>query len=309
MTPSAALPRLLLLLLCSSSLLSVTANAQSYVIDDLDRFEALFKAESGELTTEMLQKGYLDPGSPGIEIFTPNRIQNADNLAKYIAGHQEEYQKAIDVCLPAARSAGPEASEALEKVKEMLGREDSAPVYILFGAGNSGGTAGMEGLTIGLEVVCRFANTTEEAKATIKEYVAHEVVHVYQYRIWIETGRDLSGDFTLLEYALMEGVADFVANLATGVLPIPEQEREAYGLAHEAELWEEFKAEMNDSELGSWMYGPGKDGRPSDLGYWIGKRISAAYYEQAGDKQAALLTLVSVDNAKRILEESKYMSP
>ena len=291
------------------SILISSVQGQSYVIDDLDRFEALFKAASGELTAEMLQKQYIEPGSPGVEIFTPNRIQNADNLANYITGHREEYSKAIEVCLPAARSAEPEASEALEKVRELLGREDSAPVYILFGAGNSGGTAGMDGLTIGLEVVCRFANTQEEAQATIKEYVAHEVVHVYQQRIWVETERDLSGSFTLLQYALMEGVADFVSYLATGVTPLPEQDREAYGLANEAELWEEFKAEMNVAELGSWMYGPGKDGRPSDLGYWIGKRISAAYYEQSDDKAAALLKLVSVDDAEEILRESNYMNP
>ena len=122
--------------------------------------------------------------------------------------------------------------------------------------------------------------------------------------MWEESGRDLDQDFSLLEYAIMEGLADFVAHQATGILNPPEQEREDYGHAYEAELWQEFSAEMDTTELGSWMYGPGKEGRPSDMGYWVGKQIVSAYYENMEDKTRALQDLMLQHDARELLRLS-----
>ena len=156
------------------------AHGQGYILDDANRFEKLFRASSGELTAAAIQEHYIEPGSKGIEIFTPFRIQNAENLANYIEGNREIYEKALTVCLPAARQADTHVANVLDSIKTMLGQTQSAPAYILFGAGNSGGTASTDGLVIGLEVICKLSDTERQAQATIQEFVAHEIVHVYQ---------------------------------------------------------------------------------------------------------------------------------
>jgi hypothetical protein len=46
--------------------------------------------------------------------------------------------------------------------------------------------------------------------------------------------------------------------------------------------------------------------RPADMGYWIGKRICEAYYAKAGDKRAAMRTLLELRDPKAILAKSGY---
>jgi len=85
-----------------------------------------------------------------------------------------------------------------------------------------------------------------------------------------------------------------------------EKERHEYGLKHEAKLWAEFKLVMNGNTLKPWMYDRKSNGRPSDLGYWIGKRIALAYYEQSSDKSQALKHLLTFDDPNVILATSGY---
>ncbi len=42
----------------------------------------------------------------------------------------------------------------------------------------------------------------------------------------------------------------------------------------------------------------------ADMGYWIGKRICAAYYAQAGDKHEALQVLLHLKDPEEILAKS-----
>jgi len=80
-----------------------------------------------------------------VAIFTPNRIQNPENLAKAVARDTAAYRRAIAVCLPAARQMQDEASAIIARIGAMLGEREAATAYVVFGAGNSGGTAGAEG--------------------------------------------------------------------------------------------------------------------------------------------------------------------
>ena len=52
---------------------------------DADRFAALFEETGGKPSAERLQQDYLDRGSYGVQVFTPNRIVDAANLARRIA--------------------------------------------------------------------------------------------------------------------------------------------------------------------------------------------------------------------------------
>ena len=290
--------RAFLVLLFVTSPLSMAA--QGLIIEDAERFAALFLKYPDSLSAQVLQEEYLDKGTKGIQIFTYNRIENADKLAKSVSELRESYEKAVNIAVPAIRDMQAEANETLKSVRTLLKQDYDAPIFMVFGAGNSGGTASSRSVVIGLEVIAQFVKTEEEAKELMLYYAAHEVTHVYQARVRAKTGRILLG------YALKEGFADFMANLVMGGMAESEVERHEYGLAHEKELWEEFQQEMNQNGWEPWMFGPGKDGRPADLGYWIGKRICEAYYEKATDKEQAIQELLKLEDLQLILEKSGY---
>lgn len=292
---------ILVTLICISIGKVTSASANSYILDDAERFAKLF-THTSELDEKQIKNKYLNLGTKGLEIFTPNRIKNEKNLLRAISENRDAFKKGIDVCLPAARRIASDAKQVLNDVKTLLEQEKLAPTYILFGANNSGGTASRDGLSLGLEVLCRFAETEDEAIEVILGFVAHEIVHVYQSR----NPENKTQKHTLLRQALTEGFADFISNSVLGKVTQSEIERHNFGVKNEGVIWAEFKAVMNGSDFKPWMYGSGGEGRPSDLGYWIGKRIAQAYYEKAKDKKKALEELLYLKDPKSILLSSGY---
>ncbi|MEZ4848655.1 MAG: DUF2268 domain-containing putative Zn-dependent protease [Bacteroidia bacterium] len=277
-----------------------TSSAQDFIIEDAERFAAILKENPDLISADIIKAKYLKPGTKGVKIFTPNRIRNAKNMASMVNKYRSSYDKGIDIILPSAKASIDEVNEILANVQQLLGQKESAPVYVLFGGNNSGGTASGKGLVIGLEVLARFAETHEEAKKIVMSFCAHEIVHVYQAR----TGNGGRGN--LLHHSLREGFADFIENMALGEVSNAEKERHEYGQVNEAQLWSEFQEVMDQKELRPWMYDGRNGDRPADLGYWIGKRICEAYYAQAEDKVQALQALLRLENAEEILEGSGY---
>ena len=274
------------------------------VLDDAQRFASVFRAASGAPSAAQLQSGYLDPGTPGIAIFTEYRIKNADNLARSVTKLRADYEHALDLCLPEAQHMQGEVTATIAKVATLLGSRDSAPTYFLFGAGNSGGTASKDGLGIGLEVICKDARTPTQAQQIIREFIAHEMTHVFQVR----NGLDIK-DHDLLQHTLSEGFADFVMGQVLGTGTTVDTERRTYGMAHEAALWREFQADVAaDKDDKDWLfnYGNAPAGKVSDLGYWLGRRICESYYARATDKAAAIRTMLLLKDPKQILADSGY---
>lgn len=283
-------------------IVSHSANSQQFFIEDAERFAEIFKSNPDSISPAQLQRGYLDPATKGVKIFTPKRIRSAENLAKWVNARRKSYQKAIEIALPAAKELSLEIEPTFQAIQELLKQKKGADVYIVFGALNSGGTANGRGLVIGLEVMTRFVSTKEEARELIESFVAHELVHVYQSR----AAPFSSLKKKLLAQAIREGFCDFIENMVLKKISASEQDRHVYGLAHEKELWQEFKQVMDGKVYPPWMLDQGTDGRPADLGYWIGKRICEAYYAKADDKEAAIQELLMMKNPIKILEKSGY---
>lgn len=285
------------------------------IADDADRFAALFEKTGGAPTAEELQRDYLDPGSRGVEIFTPNRIQDAENLAAKIAANKAEYQRGIDVCLPIAKASSGELRAVYLALDSLLDHPDLPKLYVLFGAGNSGGTAGPDAQVLGLEVICRVAQSEEEIKTTLRRFYAHETIHTLQdYPSDAVAEKD-----PLLTDAMVEGVADFMAWMATGAVPDPA--RAEWAEPREAEIWAEFSKDRiavkalsgddrraKESPYRRWLINAGSapEGWPSELGYWVGMRICQAYFDGAKDKRQAIKDLMALKDPLEILEKSGY---
>jgi hypothetical protein len=102
----------------------------------------------------------------------------------------------------------------------------------------------------------------------------------------------------------MEGSANLIAELVTGT-----PYRNRYAESHEAELWAEFTREMHGKDYSRWLWNggdPRRGDRPADLGYWIGYRITNAYYERAADKARAVHDILTIRDFDRFLSESGY---
>lgn len=303
----------------AAAILSTATHAQTdalkarVISEDADRFAALFKASDGAPTADALRREYLDPATRGVEIFTPYRIVDAENLAAKIAAKPDEYRRGIDVCLPIAKQSSAELRAVYLAFEGLLGDVVLPEIYVVFGGGNSGGTTGAGAQVLGLEVICRLAESEEDIRALLRQFYAHETVHTLQGELTEEASRDF-----LLAWSMQEGVADFVAWLVTGRIPHPE--RAAWAAAREAEIWAEFAADRKkvsemegdprakDSPLRKWLANAGSppEGWPSELGYWVGMRIAQAYFDQAEDKRVAVTELLELKDPQGVLNASGY---
>ena len=277
-------------------------------LDDLERFVALFERTDGSPTAEDVQREYLDPGSYGIEVFTPARIVNAKHLAEAVAANPQVYRKAIEDCLPHVRSANRDLRSIYLGLRGVFPDATLPQVFVLFGAGNSGGTAAKGAQVLGLEVICAEADTPEELRHNLRHFFAHETVHALQRRSG-RHGRDI-----LLETILAEGAADFIARMVTG--EEPDLPRAQWAQTREADLVARLDSDMDtvatvtnstrtqaDAAVLRWVhnYGAAPDGWPSELGYWMGLRIWEGYWAQTEDKQEALSRMLTLDNPREIL--------
>lgn len=283
-------------------------HANEIVTADLERFAALF--QQGTLSANVLQTQYINNGSTGIEIYTPYRIVNGQNLASAISKNPAYYQRAIDFCLPLIEKNKPTMQLAAKQVQQLLGYKQSATTYFVFGANNSGGTANENGLALGLEKNCQFINNENEFADYFSYMIAHELVHVYQGRYAVKPKT-----YTILYQSLREGVPELIAELTVNKRDTLATERNNYGLANHARLKRDFAADMHaplfsenskKANFRGWMYGESKNNMPKDMAYWMGFQIAKAYYNQANNKQAALQTLIELNNPTEIVKQSGY---
>lgn len=238
-----------------------------------------------------------------------------DNAAKNLAAvylRRRAYYDAIrpnTLALDTARAIKDSIRASFRRLSALYSEAKFADVYFLIGRMNSGGTTGQSGLLIGTEINARDASTPVSELSSweravtgqikdLPHIVAHEMIHTLQ--------GPRTGPRTLLVSAINEGSADFLAELISGKHII--NPAYTYGDAHERELWTEFRAAMDSTNTSAWMYQGDRapPGKPADLGYWMGYKISKAYYDQATDKHAAVKEILLHTDSKAFLAASGY---
>ena len=257
------------------------------VTSDIPLFWATVDAAPADSLGAYLQHRYLERGSIGVRDFIPGRILSGEDLAAYVATHRAQYDSVRAANLDVTR-ADSAIRAAFWRLKRLYPNAVFPDVYFVVGRFNSGGTSSRHGLLIGAEKY--------RDPSALPGIVSHELIHYEQH----------CKAPTLLEHAFMEGSADFVGELISG-RQINNAAHE-YGMAHEHELWHEFTPRFADSTYYPWMYGRPRDGRPNDLGYFIGYRIAQAYYNRAPDKTQAVHDIITAcgSNVAELLAKSGY---
>jgi hypothetical protein len=272
-------------------------------------FDMLENAKSFDDSVTIIQREYINKATPGFREFIRLRNLTAQEYARLIR-HFPGFWRSI-------RNETLKVSERIAEIEDLLDKyETSLPNFkqpdICFAIGclRTGGTISGDLILIGTEI----AASTPETDTTrlspwlksvigqvgdIVDMVAHETIHTQQRE------KDLKN---LAEFALNEGIADFLSEQVTG-LNI-NRRIHAYGLANDCTLKKEFLMDYqkDKKDITGWLYNGNKAiTRPADLGYYIGYRIAEDYYTRAKDKQKALADLLDTRKYMKIFNTSSYL--
>lgn len=270
---------------------------------DLDHFWVALEKAGDDVDPEVINEFYIKPGSKGVEGFMDGRIRSADHLSKVIKAHSQYYHS-IKANTDSISGMKDQIRTSLVKLKDLYPEAIFPPVYFVIGALSSGGTASDDGLIIGAEMyglapgtpiheLNAWKKTVIKSASHVPHIVAHELIHFQQ---------DYDGE-SLLAACIAEGSADFLAELISG--KHINQHVHDFANPKEKELWLEFKSRMKEKDYSGWLYSSA-DGRPNDLGYWMGYKITKAYYDQAKDKNAAVRDIFKIRDFEKFLEKSGY---
>ena len=255
-----------------------------FISSDIPAFWAAFDnidAEENPFIT------YLNNGSVGLKDFIPNRIESPQKLLKVVKRRLPDYEAIREQSLQ-VNSYSKQILLAYQAISEMYAPAIFPPTYFVIGAFNTGGTATNSGLIIGVEKQVNIED--------IPYIVAHEIIHFNQ--------NYAKANNTLLKQSIIEGSADFIGELISGNHPNEIAFR--YGNSNEKGLCAEFVKIMDGNSYKGWLYGSKgkKKGRPKDLGYWMGYKICAAYYNKSMNKTEAIAEMLNIQDVDEFLSKS-----
>ena len=303
----------ILVLFTTQSLFSQEINRDplkaKLVTSDIDLFWKAYdlaaKTDDSEEKAKIFDDEYIGKGSEGLKGFLSNRIRSGKSIVWTLSKYPKFYASIRKQSLRSSLLE-PQIQKSFVNLKELYDEAVFPNVYFVIGRLNSGGTTSNAGLLIGMEMYCRNPNTPMEELTdwhrnvlapleNLPHIVAHESIH-FQQRV---------PQKTLLEKAIQEGSADLVAEIISGK-HINYAQHE-YGDANERKVWTQFEREMNGEDLSNWLYnGNSAKEMPSDMAYYVGYKISKAYYDRAKDKKQAIRKILNFKDAQKLLDESGY---
>jgi Predicted Zn-dependent protease (DUF2268) len=279
----------------------IVENTKNALTADIDHFYEAFdllkncKNHYDSLTT--IQNVYLDRATNGLLDFIKARNLTADEYVEVIYKNASHYASVRENAFEVKKSE-PLIQEVFDKLKSIYGNFKPFKVCFAIGAMRTGGTTSDNYILLGTELMS--TGKKEGLPMRIKGLVAHECVHTQQ-----KTQAKNVAQCNQLYQCLQEGSANFIGQLLTGTTNYTENDK--YGDTHENELWNEFKSTLCSEYARNWLYnGDSAKDRPADLGYYIGYKITQAYYNNATDKQQAIIDIIEVQDAVNFLQKSGY---
>lgn len=278
------------------------------VTSDIGLFWRAYDLAKPENNLIVYRDEYFKKGSVGLQEFLRSKIGNSCNLVTAIDA-APKYYAALRAQSAKVENYKPQMQASFKKLKEIYPDARFPNVYFLVGRMNTGGTVTFKGLLIGVDMygktddasVAELSGWKKSSVGGIEQVpfiVAHELIH-YQQKY------GLFGELSLLGKSLHEGGADFIGELIAGGSIQPQLYE--YGNAREKQIWLEFKKEMNGTDTSNWLYqGDKAKDKPADLGYYIGYKITEAYYKRAKDKKQAIKDILDIKDFNAFLKASGY---
>jgi hypothetical protein len=286
--------------LVSATALAAQAQSTSPEIhtEDVDRFYKVYEAAGGHPTAEQLQRDYIDLGSEGLHELAKLRNVTGARIAATVEKSPEIYTRARR-CMAVLPRVRPRVDAALSKLLRLYPQARTPPVTIAVGRGKPVGVGSpVTGLQIGLEALCSAEWMNPDVEDRFVHVIAHEYAHVQQLRELVDHEHP-----TVLERSLIEGAAEFVAELTSGKTGY--SHFAALTKGREQEIETAFVADVDQTDLSRWADNSTME-KGGDLGYWVGYRIVKVYYQRAADKQQALREILELSDPKAFLQKSGW---
>jgi hypothetical protein len=270
---------------------------------DVERFYRVYEAHGGRPDAAPLDRDYLAPGSAGLHEFMGLRNVSGATIAKAIEAHPEAYRNARN-CLAALPNVKRRLTADFIRLARDYPEAKFPPVTLVVGRTRPVGITNPSGVTVGLEALCaaEFMNPNPEDRFV--HVVVHEYGHIQQAGP-LATADVGQPNATVLTMSLMEGGAELFAELFSGDVGNVAQRRFAKG--REGEIERAFVHDEDKTDVSNWLYNSkGTAEQAGDLGYWVGYRITKAYYDRAPDKHQALIDILTMTDAKAFLAKSGW---
>ncbi len=265
--------------------------------EDVARFYRLYDATDGHPTASELQD-YIDHGSEELRYFAKTRNTTGTRIAAAIAEHPSMYADARR-CIAVLPRVRVRVRAALEKLTELYPEAKLLPVTIVVGRGKPVAIGDShDGVEVGLESLCAVNWMNSNLEDRFVHTIAHEYGHVQQFLAFNNNAHP-----TVLAGSLMEGAAEFIAEMTSGDIGYPFLKQTTKG--REKELESAFVADEDSTDLSKWLYN-GTLEKPGDLGYWVGYRICKAYYQHASSKRQAFRDIVEIADPRLFLARSGW---
>jgi hypothetical protein len=265
---------------------------------DVYLFYKVYDAAGGHPTADQLQHDYLDVGSEGLHTLAKARNVTGARIADTLARRPQIYADAKN-CLAVLPRIRERLDTALRKLGTLYPEAKFPPVTIAVGRGKPVAIGSpISGVQIGLEALCATTWLNPDIEERFVHVIAHEYAHVQQVRALVDDEKP-----TVLEDSLIEGGAEFTAELVSGGVAYSYFKSTTKG--HEKEIETRFVADEDKTDLSAWLNNSTPE-KPADLGYWVGYRIVKSYYQHAADKRQALRDILQVSDPKAFLVKSGW---
>lgn len=282
------------------------------VTSDIENFWSAYdRLSSSSDSVEIFQKYYLDKASPEFQEFLKLRNFTAEEYVESIKKFPS-FWKSVRPMTEKIELRKKELIPFFNKMKKLYPLFKQPDVCFAIGTIRTGGTVSEGLILIGAEIAAadstidksefddgNFMKAVLGKTGDIMGIVAHETIHTQQ--------PEDDENTSLLEQAISEGAADFLATLLLGKRTMSVATFE-YGAKHEESLWKEFYIDVREGKSSGdtdWFYDY-RSNRPADLGYFIGYKITESYYNHAKDKKKAIKDIIEIENPVDFLEKSKY---
>jgi len=281
-----------------------------------EAYDKITSTQDSTLQYQYLESLYLKKGTNGLVAIRQARNYTPQDFIYAINNYPNFWTSIRENTLKVSQYSQ-ELEKGIKSLKEIYPEIKLAKIYFTIGALRTNGTTLDSLVLIGSELALANKKTpTNEFPENLSHLVSyfdsepskdiiflniHEYVHTQQ--------KETIGN-SLLSQTIMEGVAEFLAEIALDQKsPNPQIK---FGYENENRVKQEYEKEMFSPNIYNWiMNNPNNEFGMRDLGYFIGYAICKKYYEQSSDKKLAVKEMIELDYNNeneliKFVENSEY---
>ncbi|MCJ8498854.1 DUF2268 domain-containing putative Zn-dependent protease [Chryseobacterium salipaludis] len=286
------------------SIVPLLSFGQKIITDDVDNFwnayDKIILEKDSLQQLNLIKTLYIDKGTAGLDGIMRARRYTAEEYV-YAINHYPKFWNSVRNNTLKNKQFSKEINNGIKKLKKIYPELKPVNIYFAIGILRTGGTTIDGMLLIGSEVALtdksiitsEFENLYPHLRAYFDTNPINSVsfLNVHEY---IHTQQKETIGNTLLSQTIMEGVAEFLAEVALGQKsPNPQIE---FGYKNEERIKQEYEKEMFSPDIYNWiMNNPDNQFGMRDLGYFVGYAICKKYYEQSSDKKLAVKEMIELD--------------